>query len=98
MNRIKIGIFLILIISPFRTTIGQDSTAEVDSTFEKYMNSAWEEIQEKDMSDSLQIIYAEEFYKYFQQNPDTETGGKAFGQAFLMWSNTGKSEFLREAL
>ncbi|MFP8490012.1 TlpA family protein disulfide reductase [Gracilimonas sp. Q87] len=97
MSRIKSGIVLLLIFSPFHTIFGQSSTAEVDSTFDNYMNQAWDKIRQSENSDSLQNVYSSEFYTYYKENPDTETGGKAFGQAFLMWGNTGKSEFLSEA-
>lgn len=98
MSRIKSVIAILLIFSSFQTIFGQSSTAEVDSTFENYMDQAWEKIRQSENSDSLQNVYSSEFYKYYKENPDTDTGGKAFGQAFLMWGNTGKSDLLNEAL
>ena len=98
MSRIKSGIVILFILCPFHTILGQSSTSEVDSTFENYMNKAWEEIRGSEKSDSLQNVYSSEFYKYYKEDPDTETGKKAFVQAFLMWGNTGKSEYLNEAL
>ncbi len=98
MSQIKSVIIILFILCPFHTILGQSSTSEVDSTFENYMNNAWEEIREADFSDSLQNAYSENFYNYYKENPDSETGEKAFSQAFLMWGNTGKSEYLKEAL
>ena len=85
-------------LSPLQTIFGQSSTAKVDSTFESYMNRAWEDIREAEFSNSLQNAYSTEFYYYYKENPESETGEKAFGQAFLMWGNTGKSDYLSEAL
>jgi len=98
MNQITSGIVILIMMSPLQTIIGQNSTAKVDSTFENYMRSAWEKIREAEFSDSLQNAYATEFYYYFKENQESETAGKALGQAFMMWGNTGKSDFLNEAL
>ena len=50
------------------------------------------------MSDSLQHVYSSEFYHYYLENQDTETGRKALRSAFLMWGNTGNAEHLTDAL
>ncbi len=76
----------------------QNLSSNVDTTFENYMNKAWQEIQEADMSDSLQIIYAKEFYEYFQKNPTTETGQNAIRSSFMMWGNTRTSDHVEKVL
>lgn len=98
MSKIKSVFVILFLLGPFQTIFGQSSTAEVDSTFENYMDQAWEKIRHSENSDSLQNVYSLKFYKYYKENPDTETGGKAFRQAFTMWGNTGKSDLLNEAL
>lgn len=74
------------------------STAKVDSTFEKYMSNAWDRIRDTENSDSLQNVYSEEFYKYYQQHPQTKTGKDALSQAFMMWGNTGNAKYMNDAL
>lgn len=95
----SILIVLVLVIGFPGLILAQEaSSSDVDSTFKKYMNKAWDEIENEDMSDSLQKVYSEEFYEYYQQNPDTETGKDALSQAFMMWGNTGEDKYLKEAL
>lgn len=74
------------------------SAADVDSTFEKYMDKAWDKLRESNVSDSLQNVYAKEFFVYYQQNPKTKTGKEALSQAFMMWGNTGNARYLNKAL
>lgn len=88
----------LMILSVFTSLYGQNESAEVDSTFENYMRTAWEDIQESGFSDSLQNIYSEMFFEYYLNNPSTKTGEKAFAQAFLMWGNTGNSDHVSKAL
>ena len=77
----------------------QDRTgAEVDSTFEQYMDTAWDTLRNADMPDSLQKEYSKEFFKYYRQNPQSQTGKDALAQAFMMWGNTGDARYLTEAL
>jgi peroxiredoxin len=89
---------ILICIASLQTVLSQNSKEEVDSTFEQYMNQAWSDIREAEFSDSLQNAYSLEFYNYYKENPDTETGEKAFAQAFLMWGNTGNSEHVSEAI
>jgi|GEM_PF-1147425 len=98
MNRSVFEIFILLIISPFNIAFGQASAAEADTTFENYMGNAWEDIRQSEFSDSLQNAYSVEFYEYYKNNPNTRTGEKALSEAFMMWSNTGKSELMNEAI
>jgi peroxiredoxin len=98
MSRILLASAILLFTTPFQTLLGQSATVPADSTFQDYMNQAWDQIRETDFSDSLQNVYSVEFYNYYKENPDTETGEKAFAQAFLMWGNTGKSDHIREAI
>lgn len=69
-----------------------------DSTFEAYMDDAWDEIRQSDFSDSVQNVYADEFYTYYLNNPDSKTGERAISQAFMMWGNTGAAEKTDEAM
>lgn len=39
------------------------------------------------MSHDLQINYAKEFYEYYQNHPDTETGKNALSSSFMLWGN-----------
>lgn len=95
----KISLISVLIALGVESLLySQDLSSKVDTTFDNYMNKAWQEIQEAEMSYSLQDIYSVEFYNYYLENQDTETGGKAFAQAFTMWGNTGNSSYVNEAL
>lgn len=62
------------------------------------MDNAWDEISQANSRDSLQNVYADKFYTYYLNNPDSETGEKAISQAFMMWSNTGAAEKTDEAM
>lgn len=100
MNFFKISfpIIWLILLAPHLTAMGQEQEAEADTAFQDYMNAAWQEIRDAEMSDSLQKIYSDEFFEYFQEHPDTETGEEAFTHAFLMWGNIGRAEYLDEAL
>lgn len=100
MRFIKLSFPVILVISllPHITALGQNQIAAEDTAFQDYMNDAWQEIREAEMSDSLQKIYSDEFYAYFREHPETETGEEAFAHAFLMWGNIGRAKYLEEAL
>ncbi len=94
-------VLLIVVLSGFGVqsiVYSQDYSSKVDTTFENYMNKAWQEIQEAEMSDSLQLIYAKEFYEYFQNNPETATARKAIRNSFMMWGNTKTSDHVDEVL
>lgn len=94
-------VFLIVVLSVLGAqsiVYSQVYSAEVDTTFENYMNKAWQEIQEAEMSDSLQLIYAKEFHEYFKKNPDTATAQKAIRSSFMMWGNTRTSDHVNEVL
>ena len=93
-------VFLVFILGVTTCLKAQNDTsgAKVDSTFEKYMNSAWDTLRNADMSDSLQSVYSREFYEYYRQNPQSQTGKDALAQAFMMWGNTGNARYLDEAL
>jgi len=91
-------ILLIILLSPLFSLYGQTETVKVDSTFENYMRSAWDDIRQSKYSDSLQNMYSEELFEYYLKNPETKTGENAFFQTFLMWGNTGKSDLVEKAL
>ncbi len=76
----------------------QNNRAVSDSTFEEYMGGAWQEIRESEMSDSLQKKYALEFYEYFLEEGETDTGLNAIQSAFMMWGNTGEAAYLQESI
>lgn len=99
MNRfssLPVVLFLVFVIhSPVWS---QNQTSEIDSTYETYINEAWQEIEDAEMSDSLQVRYAKEFYEYYLNNPDTRTGEIAIRSSFMMWGNTGTSDYIDDAL
>jgi len=96
---LRMSLILVLIgLGKVSLLYSQDLSSKVDTTFENYMNKAWQEIQASDMSDSLQIIYAKEFYEYFQKNSSTVTGQNAIRNSFMMWGNTKTSDYVGEAI
>jgi len=98
MKYFQIAAILLLLVGYLSPAHGQTSTEAVDSAFVNYMDNAWKQIRESRMSDSLQHVYSLEFYHYYLENQDTETGRKALRSAFLMWGNTGHAEHLTDAL
>ena len=98
MKYLQIAAILLLLVGFLSPAHGQTSTEAVDSAFVNYMDNAWKQIRESRMSDSLQHVYSSEFYHYYLENQDTETGRKALRSAFLMWGNTGHAEHLTDAL
>lgn len=92
------GVVISLFIYPVNEINSQNKNTEVDSTFEQYMSNAWEEIRNSGWEECLQREYSTEFYNYYLENPNTETGRDAFVQAFTLWANTGKSDYLGDAL
>lgn len=88
----------IIIICPLSAVYGQNEPAEPDTTFEKYMRQAWADIRESESPDSVQIEYSDAFIDYYLKNPNTPTGGRALGQAFMMFGNTGYAERVEEAI
>lgn len=95
-----ISFVLLLIFGITFTGFSQQQQADIDSAFAGYMDEAWEEIRAADSlaSDSLQRVHSKKFYDYYRQHPKTETGKKAFSNAFLMWGNTGNDQYVDEAL
>jgi peroxiredoxin len=94
-------IILITIVACMLWAVGlqaQNTRAVSDSTYEEYMRDAWQEIRESDMSDSLQKKYAIEFYEYFLEEGETDTGLNAIQSAFMMWGNTGEAAYLEESI
>ncbi len=98
MSRFLIGAILLLLVGSLSPAHGQKSTVVADSAFVHYMDNAWQQIRESGMSDSLQHVYSSEFYNYYLENQNSETGRKALRSAFLMWGNTGHAEHLTDAL
>jgi peroxiredoxin len=88
----------IIILYPIFEVNGQSQKAEPDTTFESYISESWSEVRESGFSDSLQNVYAKEFFEYYLVHKNSETAEKAFASAFLMWSNTGEDRYISEAL
>ncbi|NBB77597.1 MAG: redoxin domain-containing protein, partial [Bacteroidetes bacterium] len=95
---IEVLTLALMVLCPIQTVHGQSTSAEPDTTFEKYMRQAWNDIRESEFSDSLQITYSDAFIDYYLENPDSPTGSRALGQAFLLFGNTGYAERLDEVL
>lgn len=93
-----ISIVLFIMFSTSISLYGQNESEAVDSTFENYMQKTWAEIRESDYSESLQNRYSKEFYDYYLENPDTKTGSVAIRNSFMMWSNTGNSEYFKDVV
>ncbi|NGP88852.1 TlpA family protein disulfide reductase [Fodinibius halophilus] len=70
---------------------------EVDSSFQSKIDEAWAEIRDNN-SDSLQNKYANQFYNYYKEHPQTKTGKEAIKSAFMMWGNTGAAVKADQAL
>jgi peroxiredoxin len=77
---------------------GQPAQTAADSTFEVYMDKAWSKIRLSNYSDTLQNRYASEFFEYYLNHGETETGIKASQEAFMMWGNTGAADKANEAM
>lgn len=88
----------LLLFYPIFEISGQIRPAEVDSTFDSYIRSAWNEVTESGHSDSLQIHYAKQFFTYYKNNKNNETAELALHSAFMMWGNTGDNSYINEAL
>jgi len=89
------------VFAPFQME-AQDSTS-VDSAFAQKMDDAWSEVKQafsnkKIDQDSLQKQYADEFFEYYLEHPNTKTGKNAISDAITMWGNTGSVENLNEVI
>ncbi|MDZ7657786.1 TlpA disulfide reductase family protein [Fodinibius sp.] len=94
-------VLLLTVASLFFITIntfGQSQQSFVDSTFSAYMDSASVDLREHSYSDSLQKKYSDEFYQYFVQHSNTETGRQALWRAFLLWGNLGEAKKMDKAM
>jgi peroxiredoxin len=80
------------------STHAQSQQSSKDSTFSAYMDSASVDLRDHKYSDNLQKKYSDEFYQYFKQHPNTETGHEALWRAFLLWGNLGEAEKVDEAM
>lgn len=99
-NRIqRAGVLMwVMAFVPAIALYSQPETSEADSAFESYIDEAWKNMNRAGMPDSMQNRYAEEFYGYYLNNPESETTNSALGQAFMLWGNTGNSVYVDEAL
>lgn len=88
---ILFSVLLFLFVCP-DISLSQINEAKSDSAFKEYFENAWEKITDSNFSDSLQQKYADEFYAYYKQNPDAETGHHAIASAFMMWGNIGAAD------
>lgn len=79
-------------------TAAQSITALSDSAFKAYLNNAWEKVSESGLDQNLQAKYADEFYEYYLQHPDTELGSDALSSAVTMWGNIGAADEFDEAV
>lgn len=88
-----ISVFLFL----SHPTCGQSQKGPENLTFSAYMDSASVDLNNHNYADSLQRKYSKEFYNYYKQNPNSETGNLAVQKAFTMWGNIGAIEDYEEA-
>jgi tetratricopeptide (TPR) repeat protein len=69
-----------------------------DSAFAVYMDSANAHLKRARYYDRLQRKYADDFYAYYQRNPDSEIAKEALKDAIIFWVNLSDKEQLYEAL
>ena len=72
----------------------QEDQAPVDSSFEARIDSAWAEVR---TGVGRERRYADEFFQYYANHPDTKTGHRAAVSAFAMWSGAGAVDEVEEA-
>lgn len=83
---------------------GQSNETAADSTFSTLMERARSEIQQYEQedqpakADSVERAYAQDFFQFYLEHPDTEAGSRAAHSAFLMWGNTGTALEAEKAL
>jgi len=76
----------------------QDEPNKSDSSFEKVIHKALEELNESDHAEDVQKKYAEVFYEYYQQNPEKKYSEWAIVHAFKYWQNLVAIEQMEEAM
>lgn len=89
---------LLLFFFSINNLLGQAKENTVDPAFEAYMDNARTKIEQAGLSDSRQNQYASEFFGYYLNHPETETGMEALQQAFGIWGDTGAAEEVEEAV
>lgn len=71
---------------------------KTDSAFAVYMDSANAHLERARYYDRLQRKYADDFYAYYQRNPNSEIAKEALKDAIIFWVNLSDKEQLYEAL
>jgi peroxiredoxin len=90
--------FVVVVISYFLTAGAvhpKVASAQNDTTF---IDIAHAEIEQAGFDKNLQVRYAGEFFSYFLENPETQTGKEAVIEAVLLWINTGTTDALFRSL
>ena len=91
--------FLFVLLSfavSLSTLLAQDRSAnEIDDVID-YIRSAWDDVQEAEFSDSLQIEYANRIFNYFRENRGHENEEFIFSSFVMMWGNAGYGDKLDE--
>lgn len=97
-----LGALCLVFATPLHAQQKMESVS--DSTIKAQKDTAWAKVRrylDKDQyekADSVQRVYAEQFYRYYREHPDTETGKDVLKSAFMMWGNTGEADKVDEAL
>ena len=92
--RVSTVLLLVVVLS---ASEARAQPADPDS-FAVWMRAAWKEAGQANFPDSLQRAYGQAFFDFYQQHPQTETGGEAGWQAFLLWANAGAATEVDAAL
>lgn len=93
---------VLIVSSP--SLLAQDAGSVMDSTIEAQQDTAWAKMRQlmeegkSEKADSLQRAYADRFYEYYREHPDTDTGRDVLASAFTMWGNIGSADRVDEAL
>ncbi|MGI9176006.1 MAG: peroxiredoxin family protein [Rhodothermales bacterium] len=75
-----------------------------EATIKAQKDTAWAQVKrhwsndQRAKADSVQRVYADQFYQYYRAHPDTETGKDVLETAFAMWGNTGAADKVDEVL
>ena len=99
--------FSILVASLFQLVpgvYGQANETAADSIFSALVERARSEIRQYEQADqsakadSAERAYAQEFFQFYLDYPDSEASSRAAHNAFSMWGNTGAALEVEEAL
>lgn len=92
---LSVAAVLLALAGPLRA---QESEVAPDSAFTAQLQKARVEIRAASNPDSLRRAHADNFFQYYQERPETETGQKAAQVAFSWWASVGAINEIDEAM